>query len=67
MLYPQNQEPQLSDALFKHPTSEYRGTPFWAWNGKLSRDELLRQIKIFKNCLPYYMTVLIWTLNYFYL
>ena len=48
MLYPQNQEPQLSDALFRRPTSEYRGTPFWAWNGKLSRDELLRQIKIFK-------------------
>ena len=48
MLYPKNQQAQLSDDLFKNPTCEYRGTPFWAWNGKLSRDELLRQIQIFK-------------------
>lgn len=48
MLYPKNQEKQLSDALFQNPTSEYRGTPFWAWNGKLDRQELLEQIKNFK-------------------
>ncbi|MBQ7010559.1 MAG: hypothetical protein IJN63_02540, partial [Clostridia bacterium] len=30
------------------PTCEYRGTPFWAWNCKLEKDELLRQIDIFK-------------------
>ena len=47
MLYPKNLEPQLSPELFANPTSEYRGTPFWAWNGKLSREKLLRQIKIF--------------------
>ena len=44
MLYPKNLDPQLSAELFANPTSEYRGTPFWAWNGKLSREELLRQI-----------------------
>ena len=48
MLYPRNTESQLSAELFANPTSEYRGTPFWAWNGKLSREELLRQIRIFK-------------------
>ena len=48
MLYPKNLDPQLSAELFANPTSEYRGTPFWAWNGKLSREELLRQIRIFK-------------------
>ncbi|MBQ9951604.1 MAG: hypothetical protein IJO98_05655 [Clostridia bacterium] len=48
MLYPKNKEKQLSPELFANPTSEYRGTPFWAWNGKLSREELLRQIKVFK-------------------
>ena len=48
MLYPKNQEITLSKELFQNPTSEYRGTPFWAWNGKLSKEELLRQIHIFK-------------------
>lgn len=48
MLYPKNKEKQLSPELFANPTSEYRGTPFWAWNGKLSREELLRQIRVFK-------------------
>ena len=48
MLYKKNKEKVLSQELFKNPTSEYRGTPFWAWNSKLEKDELLRQIKIFK-------------------
>ena len=48
MLYPKNQAEKLSAELFKNPTSEYRGTPFWAWNGKLDREELLRQIDIFQ-------------------
>lgn len=26
---------------FKNPGKEYRGKPFWAWNGKLEKDELL--------------------------
>ena len=33
---------------FKNPAGEYRGVPFWAWNGKLEKSELLRQIDIFK-------------------
>ncbi len=48
MLYKKNDAKELSSALFKNPTSEYRGTPFWAWNGKLEKEELLRQIDIFK-------------------
>lgn len=48
MLYPKNSASRLDDALFRAPTSEYRGTPFWAWNGKLDKDELLRQIDIFQ-------------------
>ncbi len=48
MLYPKNTSPSLEDSLFLQPTSEYRGTPFWAWNGKLDHDELIRQIRIFK-------------------
>ena len=48
MLYPKSKEKTLSSALFENPTSEYRGAPFWAWNGKLDKDELFRQIEIFK-------------------
>ena len=48
MLYKKNGSNELSADLFRNPTSEYRGTPFWAWNGKLEKEELLRQIDIFK-------------------
>ncbi len=49
MLYEKNkQNQQLDRELFKNPTSEYRATPFWAWNCDLDKDELLRQIDIFK-------------------
>ena len=48
MLYPKNTQKQLNDELFRNPTSEYRGTPFWAWNGKLEKEELIRQIGIFR-------------------
>ncbi len=48
MLYTKKNEKELSKELFKNPTSEYRGAPFWAWNCKLEKDELLRQIEIFK-------------------
>ena len=48
MFYPKNKEESLSLELFKNPTSEYRGAPFWAWNCKLEKDELLRQINVFK-------------------
>ncbi|MDR0525055.1 MAG: hypothetical protein LBG90_04215 [Spirochaetaceae bacterium] len=30
---------------FKHPGSEYRGAPFWAWNTTLDSQELLWQIE----------------------
>ncbi|MBR3393305.1 MAG: hypothetical protein IKG51_04250 [Firmicutes bacterium] len=48
MFYPKSYESSLSPELFKHPGSEYRGTPFWAWNGKLEKEELKRQIEIFQ-------------------
>lgn len=48
MLYPKSKEPQLSEALFRNPTREYRGTPFWAWNCQLDRNELLWQLEILK-------------------
>lgn len=48
MLYPKKQEAALSGALFENPTAEYRGAPFWAWNCKLEREELLRQIDVLR-------------------
>ena len=46
MLYKKNDAPRLTDELFKAPTSEYRGAPFWAWNCRLEREELERQIDV---------------------
>ena len=48
MLYKKNSEEKLSKELFKNPTCEFRGTPFWAWNSWLEKDELERQIGIFR-------------------
>ena len=33
---------------FMNPDSQYRGKPFWAWNGKLDECELRRQLKVIK-------------------
>ncbi len=34
--------------LFTAPGAEYRGKPFWSWNGELRADELARQVGIMK-------------------
>jgi hypothetical protein len=31
---------------FKNPSNEYRGKPFWAWNGELDKEEMLRQGRV---------------------
>ena len=49
MIYENNRKNKILDkSLFQNPTAEYRATPFWAWNCELQKDELLRQIDIFK-------------------
>ncbi|MBQ6824595.1 MAG: hypothetical protein IJP27_08065, partial [Clostridia bacterium] len=48
MLYKQNKGNELDMQLFQKPTSEYRGTPFWAWNCKLDPDQIRRQVEYFK-------------------
>ena len=48
MLYKKNNTPILDLDLFRNPTAEYRGTPFWAWNCKLEKAELERQLEILK-------------------
>ena len=48
MLYKRKGTPSLDPALFRKPTAEYRGAPFWAWNCKLEQGELDRQLEVFK-------------------
>lgn len=43
-LYPHNRSAALNLKLFRRPTAEYRGAPFWSWNTKLDRAQLLRQL-----------------------
>lgn len=46
MLYGQSKSPELSDKLFHHPTSDYRGAPFWAWNCRLDKETIDEQTKM---------------------
>ena len=48
MLYKKNNTEKLDFELFKKPTSEYRCTPFWAWNCELEQKELEWQLEVFK-------------------
>ena len=48
MLYKKNTAPKLDMELFREPTAEYRGTPFWAWNCKLEQKELEWQMEVLK-------------------
>lgn len=48
MLYEKNQTEHISRELFQNPSCEYRGTPFWAWNGRLDRERLTEQIQVFQ-------------------
>jgi len=47
MLYPKRTQ-KLTPEDFKNPSSEYRATPFWAWNNKLDKEELVWQIEQLK-------------------
>ena len=48
MVYKKNVAAQLDDKLFASPTAEYRAAPFWGWNCKLEKRQLLQQIDYIK-------------------
>lgn len=48
LLYPTHRRKNLPEAVFRQPTAEYRGTPFWAWNDRLDAARLRRQIGQFE-------------------
>jgi len=43
MLYPRKEEKELDLELFQNPSSEYRGTPFWAWNCRVTKEQIAQQ------------------------
>ncbi len=47
MLYEKKKE-KLTEEIFRDPTSEYRGAPFWSWNDELNEEECVRQAHIFR-------------------
>jgi hypothetical protein len=49
VLYPRNKSAQLDMELFRNPTAEYRGAPFWSWNSRIDLPQLLRQIDQLKS------------------
>lgn len=48
MLYEKSTQPKLSEELFKKPTSEYRGAPFWSWNCKVTKELIDEQIAMYE-------------------
>ena len=44
MLYKEKKQ-KFDERQFMVPTSEYRGAPFWAWNCKLKKELLLKEIE----------------------
>lgn len=42
MLYKEKQSLALERSLFENPASQYRGTPFWAWNCKVDKEDVDR-------------------------
>lgn len=34
--------------IFRNSGTEWRGKPFWPWNGELREDEVRRQINVMK-------------------
>lgn len=48
-MYKSGCEDHLDMELFKNPSKEYRGAPFWAWNCRIEKGRLDRQISCFKS------------------
>lgn len=47
MLYAKSHEPMTAE-LFQRPGSEYRAAPFWAWNCRLDKEDLVWQLEQMK-------------------
>ena len=47
MLYPESQSERLDPELFRRPTAEYRGVPFWSWNCRVTPELIDAQLDAF--------------------
>ncbi len=48
MIFPKSKEKTLTKELFKNPTNEYRGEPFWALNNNLDKEKMKKQLDYFE-------------------
>lgn len=48
MLYKENQGTELEKELFENPSAAYRGTPFWSWNCRITKQLIEEQLGVFK-------------------
>ncbi len=48
MLYEKNMAKELTRELFRNPTVEYRGVPFWSWNCKITKELIDEQLEVFR-------------------
>lgn len=39
---------KFSDKSFENPTAEYRGTPFWAWNCRMTTEKIRESVQVLK-------------------
>lgn len=44
----QQNQTERTERIFQDPPAQYRSAPFWGWDGDLRKEELERQIEIFK-------------------
>ncbi len=42
------QQPDLPEKIFADPPARFRGVPFWAWNCRVTRDQISRQAEAFR-------------------
>ena len=47
MLYKKKNEP-FFETDFQNPSSEYRGTPFWAWNCRMEPEDISKMTEMFQ-------------------
>ncbi|MBR3589219.1 MAG: hypothetical protein IKL16_06605 [Clostridia bacterium] len=48
MIFPKSKEKSLTPELFRNPTNEYRGEPFWALNNNLDKEKMKKQLDYFE-------------------
>lgn len=48
MMYPTGRTRRLGTDTFRNPPAQFGGAPFWAWNGRLERDQPFRRLAVYE-------------------